>query len=81
MTGHAAENDAPETPGQQAHRLIREAEVALTDPGKAEYHERLSAAIDAMEGELDFWRQIAAVNRIVDIANERIIPPEGTDDE
>lgn len=60
-----------ESPGQQARRLIDEAKAALADPSKAEYHERLSAAIDRMQGELDFWEQIAAVNEIVNIANER----------
>lgn len=60
-----------QTPGQQAAEAIREAKAVLTDPSKSEYHERLSAAIDAMQGELDFWAQLAAVNHLVDIANER----------
>lgn len=60
-----------ETPGQNAARLIREARVHLADPSKAEYHERLSDAIDKMQGELDFWAQLAAVNRVVGIENER----------
>lgn len=62
---------ATETPGQQAARLIREARAAIADPSKAEYHERLQAAVDAMQGELDFWAQVAAINRLVAIANER----------
>lgn len=69
------DGDVNETPGEQARRLIDEARNALADPRKAEYHERLRAAIDAMEGELDFWRQLAAVNRLVDIANERESDP------
>lgn len=52
-----------ETPGQQAARLIREARAVLADPSKAEYHDRLRAAADAMERELDWWRQLAAAMR------------------
>lgn len=59
-----------QTPGQQAAHAIREAKELLADPGAAEYHERLSAAIDQMQDELDFWGQLRAVTAVVDIANE-----------
>jgi hypothetical protein len=70
MSEHRSQRDG-ETPGQHARRLIDEAKVALDDPDKADYHERLRAAVDRMEGELDFWAQLRAVNELVDIANER----------
>lgn len=59
-----------QTPGQQAAAAIREAKTLLADPSRAEYHERLSAAVDKMQGELDWWSQLAAVMAVVDIANE-----------
>jgi hypothetical protein len=42
------------TPGQQAAAAIREARTLLADPTKAEYHQRLSDAIDRMQAELDW---------------------------
>lgn len=63
-------SDAAQTPGQHAAQAIREAKQLLADPSKAEYHERLSAVIENMQAELDFWGQLAAVNHLVDIANE-----------
>lgn len=62
--------DEGKTPGQQAAAAIQEAKALLNDANKAEYHERLSAAINKMQGELDFWNQLAAVMAVVDIANE-----------
>lgn len=67
------QGDQP-TPGQQAARAIREAKVVLADPSKAEYHERLSAAVDRLQGELDFWAKLKAVLELVDVANEREEP-------
>lgn len=63
--------DDDETPGQKAARSIREAKAHLADPTKSDYHERLFAAIDKMQAELDFWGQLRAVMDVVDIANER----------
>lgn len=65
-----SERRPEETPGEHARRLVNEAKQILTDPAKAEYHERLRAAIDRMEGELDFWTQLRLINEFVDIANE-----------
>lgn len=59
------------TPGQRAGEAIQEARNLLADPSKAEYHQRLSAAIDKMQAELDWWAQLRAVLDVVDIANER----------
>lgn len=49
-----------ETPGQQAARLVREANVVLADPSKAQWHDRLRAARDRLQAQLDFWREVAA---------------------
>jgi hypothetical protein len=70
-----SEHSPGETPGEEARRLVNEAKVALNDPRTADYHERLRAAIDRMEGELDFWNQLRMVNEIVDIALEAASPP------
>lgn len=64
---------ADETLGQEAARLIREAREVLADPAKTEYHERLSAAVDRLQDDLDFWGQLRAVTDVVDIANERVV--------
>lgn len=62
QTGESAlMSDTCKTPGQQAAEAIRQAKAVLADPSKSQYHQRLSAAIDAMQGELDFWAQIAAI--------------------
>lgn len=63
-------SDEDKTPGQQAAAAIQEAKALLNDPSKAEYHQRLSGAIDKMQGELDWWAQVRAVMAVVDIANE-----------
>ena len=51
------------TPGQRAAEAIREAEEMLTDPSKAEYHQRLAVAIDNMQRELDFWASLREQGR------------------
>jgi hypothetical protein len=51
-------DDEYQTPGQKAAQLIREAKAVLADPSKAEFHERLSVAVDRLQAELDFWGQL-----------------------
>lgn len=52
---------AKETPGQRARRLIQEAQTLLDDPVYAEYHDRLRVAIENMEAELAWWRELASI--------------------
>jgi len=56
-------SETNETPGQQAARLIREADVVLADPTKSQYHQRLREARDKMQESLDWWTELAIALR------------------
>lgn len=45
--------------GQQAAEMIRQAEIHLADPSKAQFHDRLRVAIRNMQAQLDFWNTLA----------------------
>ena len=55
---------------ERAKELIAEGRKVLDDPTKADYHERLRAAIERLDEDVSFFEQLAAVQAMLNVANE-----------